>query len=664
MGNWRSFVPARAGWLLAATAWALTACGGGGGGGGGSPPPSGGGGNPPPAAPVDFRDEVVYQLLTDRFLNGDASNDSLGGRPADTLNLTNPNGWHGGDFAGIRQKIQEGYFQRMGFTALWISPVVVQVPPPGNGGGPNAAWPFAGYHGYWAERFDQLEPHFGDAAALRALGQAADAAGLKLIIDVVVNHAGYNSTLVGVNPAWFRTGAQCGSDDRTMCLAGLPDFRQDVTPAADYLLNSIRFLRDSVAVDGLRMDTMKHVDDAFWTRFFAAGSPADPAVLWTVGEVFTADVAQVARYVDTLGSPSAFDFPLKFALTSSLARGGPVRLLADLFAQDTSYRDPTKLSTFLDNHDVARFASESEAAGIAPAEADQRLGMALATLYFARGIPFVYYGTEIAMRGEGDSYDRPLGRTSREDMDFTRLDASTLDERLRALADARRSYPALRRGAQRTLFAPGTACQPPATTLDPAADFGDRLYMRGSFDGWLQPPPQSRLFTNQGGRQYQAAFELAPGNYEFKVAAADWTPEFSNAGARIVPGAPLTLAPSAGLGNTLLAIAAAGCYVLELNAASATNPVLTVTQRSAGADPEVFVFARTLAGARTVVAVVNNQRTSADLATLAGGGVSVAGLLADGALVEVTGAAHALSVAGGRLIGSVPPLTTLAVANP
>ena len=89
------------------------------------------------------------------------------------------------------------------------------------------------------------------------------------------------------------------------------------------------------------------------------------------------------------------------------------------------------------------------------AEADRRLDVALTVLYTVRGTPVVYYGTEIAMRGRGDSYDLPIGASSREDMDFTRLAASAFDERIKALADARRLYPALRRGTQRTLVAPG-----------------------------------------------------------------------------------------------------------------------------------------------------------------------------------------------------------------
>jgi hypothetical protein len=118
----------RAGWLVGFVSLLAAACGGGSGSGGDSGGSGGdpGGGVPPPPPPVattaDFRDEVVYQILTDRFANGDASNDSgLLDRRGDAVDRANPVGWHGGDFAGIQRKIEEGYFQRMGFTAIWIS---------------------------------------------------------------------------------------------------------------------------------------------------------------------------------------------------------------------------------------------------------------------------------------------------------------------------------------------------------------------------------------------------------------------------------------------------------------------------------------------------------------------------------------------------------------
>jgi glycosidase len=664
--------------LLAGLLVLLAACGGGGsggsggaaGGGGGSGGGSGGGGPPPTVADVDFRDEVVYQLLTDRFHNGDPSSD--GGRldrPGDAPDPGNPVGWHGGDFAGIQQKIEDGYFERLGVTALWISPVVLQVSPPSNGGGVNASKPFAGFHGYWADRFDAIEPHFGDLAALRALARAAEGAGLDLVIDVVVNHVGPGSSLLAANPGWFRTGSQCGSDDVTLCLAGLPDFRQEQAGVTSFLNGTIDFLRAELPeLDGLRMDTMKHVGGAYWRQFFAADGPGAPTKLWTVGEVFSGDVAQIAHYLDTLGSPSVFDFPLKFAVTDSLGRGGSTKRLADLFAEDARYRDPTRLATFLDNHDVWRFTSEAESGGATPDEADRRLDMALTLLFAARGIPVVYYGTEIAMRGRGDSYSLPIGESSREDMDFGQLASSRFDERLAALAAARSAHPALRRGAQRTLAAPGAGCRAPESGRDPAADFGDALYVRGSFDNWANPPPASQRFENLGSRQYEAAALLPGGRSEFKVAAADWSPEFANLSRDTVPGTPITLSAASGPGtNSRISVQDPGCYALALDATSTVSPVLTVTARTAGTDPDVFAFARTLPGENSVVFVVNNQRSDVDLSAVAGGGIDVRGLLGDGAaLDEITGndaAAGDLRVSNGRLLGTVPGLTAVVLAQ-
>jgi len=664
--------------LATSFAVVLAACGGGGDGGGANGGDAGGGGSgggdgdgggppPPVASKIDFRDEIVYQILTDRFVNGDASNDSGRlDRPADAVDPENPVGWHGGDFAGIQQKVEEGYFQDLGFTTLWISPVVLQVPPPGNGGGVNASEPFVGFHGYWADRFDQIEPHFGDLDDLVALGKAADAAGIELIVDVVVNHVGPGSVLLDQHPDWFRRGSACGNDEVTLCLAGLPDFRQEVPEATDFLLDTIDWLRREVpSIDGLRMDTMKHVGDAFWSEFFAPGSPADPTGIWTVGEVFDGRVATIARYLDAVGAPSVFDFPLRFAVVDSLARGGTVRRIADVFAQDTAYDDPTLLSTFLDNHDVVRFTSEAESAGATAEETDRRLDMALTLLYTARGIPVVYYGTEIAMRGRGDSYALPIGESSREDMDFSQLTSTSIDERLKTLADLRQRFPALRRGGQRTLFTPGDRCQPANSSLDAAADFGDRLYVRGSFDGWANPPPESQSFVNLGSRQYEAAVELGAARHAFKVAAADWSPEFTNPDRDAGIGVPITLRAVPGTDtNTEIDIAASGCYVFALDATSTTNPVLTVSGRTGGAaDPDVFAFARTMTGEVALVVVINNERSEVDLAALAGGGIDVSGLLPDGDAADVSGLAIALDVSDGRLRGRVPALSAVVLAT-
>ena len=133
-----------------------------------------------------------------------------------------------------------------------------------------------------------------------------------------------------------------------------------------------------------------------------------------------------------------------------------------------------------------------------------------------------------------------------------------------------------------------------------------------------------------------------------------------------LPGVPITLRTAVGTTtNSRLPVATAGCHSFALDATSTTSPVLTVTARTTGAgDPDVFAFARTLAGQPSVVVVVNNERSAVDLDELPGGGVDLQGLVADGAVTEITGAAVGnLQVANGRLRGRVPALTAVALVD-
>ena len=417
------------------------------------------------SGPHDWRDEVIYFAFTDRFANGDVRNDN-GTRvgPGEARDPGNPLGWHGGDWAGIRQKIQEGYFRKLGVTAIWVSPVVLQTPPfiVRDSGSPNDGRAFTGYHGYWAEDFFKTDPHYGTLADLRALVKTAHQHGLKVIQDVVVNHAGYGASLTRERPEWFHTDAECQASadkDRDCPLAGLPDFKQDdptVGPAVTAYLNDfIRFWVARTGVDGLRMDTMKHVPDGYWRQFFAPDGPGDPGRIWTVGEVYNGDPAVLAHYMDALGSPSVFDFALYFSMKDNLSSGaGSLDAVADVFARDTAYRDATRLTTFVDNHDVKRFVTEVTDRGGSALEARERLDLALSLMFMARGTPSVYYGTEIAMPGSGDPYSAQPGLGNREDMDFAAVPSSPVAERLARLAAARRASYALTHGAQQELWRP------------------------------------------------------------------------------------------------------------------------------------------------------------------------------------------------------------------
>ncbi len=240
-----------------------------------------------------------------------------------------------------------------------------------------------------------------------------------------------------------------------------------------------------------------------------------------------------------------------------------------------------------------------------------------------------------------------------------------LRPRIAALAAARQSYAALRRGTQTIVSAPGGACEAEDTGNDPAEDFGVAMFARGTFNDWADPPPDSAGFVNLGGAVYEAKVTLGAGDQRYKVAAADWSVEFAyvEADSGVTPlDTEVTMASAAGQGTEgQVNIAEGGCYLWRMNAADPAAPTLTISQDSAGSPTDVLAFQRDLEGSPSVVVVVNNEDTDVDLATLGSGGVPVT--LADGAVTEITGADTDLAVAGGLLTGTMPARTTLLVSD-
>ncbi|WP_051963273.1 alpha-amylase family glycosyl hydrolase [Deinococcus misasensis] len=402
----------------------------------------------------NWKEQSIYFVLTDRFHNGNTSNDNgTNSRPGDAKDLSNPMGWHGGDLAGLKQKIESGYFNQMGFTAIWLTPVYLQVPPVLTQDGPNKGRYHAGYAGYWAEDFFQVDPHLGTLQDYKDLIAAAHAKGLYVIQDMVVNHAGYEANLFKTKPGWFHSMSCPTWNDITCPLAGLPDFNQQNTEVRNFLNDSTRFWVDQTGIDGIRMDTMKHVYDDYWPQYFAAGGPADVNKVWTVGEVFDYGPDFVSKYL-RLGSPSVFDFPLQQALVNSLGKRGSLDAVAGILAQDSKYPDAARLTTFLDNHDKRRFMSEGIEVGVPEGEMRERLDAATSLMYMVRGTPSIYYGTEIYMQGKGDPYNYPSGQTNREDMNFSAASTSPFTTRLTKLNQARKTYKALTGGAYTELWRP------------------------------------------------------------------------------------------------------------------------------------------------------------------------------------------------------------------
>lgn len=362
--------------------------------------------------------DLIYFLMTDRFNNGDPTND-WNVRPAD------PQAYHGGDFKGVIDKLD--YIKDLGFTAIWISPVVQNQ--------------IGGYHGYWATDFYKTNEHFGSLTELRNLVDQAHAKGIKVIIDLVVNHTGQLHPWVGEAryQDWFhpRKNIVNYSDQQEVengWLAGLPDLNQENPEVKEYLINMAKWWIAETGIDGYRLDTVKHIPKEFWKDFTASIKKEYPH-FFLLGEVFDGRADYVASYQKT-GIDGITDYPVYYAIRDVFGGYQPASRLVDAMSRAAAnYPNPHLMGTFIDNHDLPRFVNQLYSFK------QERLEQALAFEMTYTGIPIFYYGTEIGMDGGADP-------DNRRDMDWsTRAHAtSPVTGWVKKLTAIRRNNPALSSG--------------------------------------------------------------------------------------------------------------------------------------------------------------------------------------------------------------------------
>ncbi len=363
-------------------------------------------------------DDVVYLIMPDRFADGDPSNDD----PAISKGLfdrARSRFYHGGDLQGILDHL--AYFKSLGVTTLWLTPVYDNTNKLHNG--------FTDYHGYGAIDDYAVDEHLGSLELLRKLIDQAHAMGLKVIQDQVANHVGPDHPWVNdpPKPTWFH-GTRSRHINETWQIWSLPDphaspklqrdvldgwfgnmlpdLAQEDPDVAQYEIQNALWWIGTAGFDGIRQDTLPYVPRAFWHDWSAALKRQYPA-LRAVGEVFDPDPAVpsffqggITRFdgIDT-GIDSVFDFPGYFDLRKVFAGGDSLEVLSRTLAADRLYPDPSRLVTFLGNHDVVRFMSE-------PGATIAKLKLAFTALLTMRGIPCIYYGDEIGMAGDPDPDNR------------------------------------------------------------------------------------------------------------------------------------------------------------------------------------------------------------------------------------------------------------------
>jgi glycosidase len=414
--------------------------------------------------------DVMYLIMTDRFANGDTSNDHPAGTRDDDPSAAR--GWHGGDFRGIEQHLD--YLQQLGVTTVWTTPVYDNTPSPQS------------YHGYSATDMYAVDPHFGTLADYRHLAAALHQRGMKIVLDTVPNHVGPNHPWVDDEPTpdWFhgtlahhsvaKSNFSSISDPHAAPLASrdvirgwfanaLPDLNQENPLVSKYLIQNAIWWIETAGLDGLRLDTFPYVGRGFWHDYHAQLHTIYPH-LTTVGEIFNADPTITAYFaggvvqqgIDTgLGTP--FDFPMYFALRDVLVHGAPMTRLEDTLRQDRLYPHPQNLVTFFGNHDTTRFLGEKGATV-------DELKLAFALLATMRGMPQIYSGDEIAMQGGEDPDNRrnfPGGFPDASKNAFSSAGRTPQEQDTFAWASMlfgfRKEHPVLQTGEQQNIFADDSA---------------------------------------------------------------------------------------------------------------------------------------------------------------------------------------------------------------
>ena len=410
----------------------------------------------------DVKDDVFYFVMPDRFDNGDPANDMGSKTIAISRGGFNPesNGhYHGGDLRGLINKLD--YLQGMGITAIWMTPIMRNQAVQGDS---------SGYHGYWTLDFTEIDPHLGSNAELKELIDKAHAKGMKVFFDIITNHTadvikyeechrnattqfstsqqlceyrsladkaagkGYtpyveaNETELK-SPAWLNDpkyyhnqGDSTWQGENSIYgdFMGLDDVDTDHPEVVAGFIKIYQDIIEQFKPDGFRIDTVKHVNIEFWQQFTPAivefANKQGIPNFFVFGEVYAEDARVLSKFTTEGDIQSVLDLHLQLAVKNVFGRGAATTELEQLFALDHLYDDHNSTSddlmNFISNHDMGRFGYYMEQAFPDSSEADKlkRVKLANALMYFARGIPVVYYGDEQGFVGEGGD------KGAREDM--------------------------------------------------------------------------------------------------------------------------------------------------------------------------------------------------------------------------------------------------------
>lgn len=368
-------------------------------------------------------EDVLYLIMPDRFANGNPENDVVDGMREKKIDRADSFARHGGDIQGISNHLD--YIADLGVTAIWLNPTQENDMESGS------------YHGYAITDYYQIDRRFGSNEDFCALVEKAHEKNLKVVMDMIFNHCGSENYLFRDKPSkeWFNYHSNyvqtsfktasvmdihASAFEKKIATDGwftsvMPDFNQRNRHVARYLIQSSIWWIEYAGINGIRQDTHPYADFDFmsqWCKEVLDEYPYFNIVgeTWLNSNVLVSYWQKNSKLAAPLNSnlPTVMDFPLQALINQAFDEetgewGGGLYKLYDYQTQDLVYANPMNLLTFLDNHDTSRFAQTDEMA-----KNLKRYKQAMVFLLTTRGIPQIYYGTEILMTGDKGKGDGDL----------------------------------------------------------------------------------------------------------------------------------------------------------------------------------------------------------------------------------------------------------------
>ena len=380
------------------------------------------------AGDFDWDEAVIYFAVTDRFFDGDASNNDAYGVGDYNTGKKGGSSYHGGDFAGLNQKLD--YLKDLGVNTIWITPIVENIKEDQHDKETDTAT--YGYHGYWASDFTKLNGHLGTEEQFEALLEAAHSKDMKIMVDVVLNHAGYgtedhfNDILMdadGKKISMIRDDSNTISgDDKYDALSGLPDFVTENKAVTDQLVAWQTGWMSKYSIDYYRVDTVKHVETTTWAAFKNSLTKVNPDFKM-IGEYSGAGYANNAGELGTGTMDALLDFDFN-DFAQNFVTGNISSVENSLQKRNSAINNTATMGSFLSSHDEDtlqyKLVSESK---ISEEEAYNLMKVAATLQITAKGQPVIYYGEEI---GQGGANNWPF-QTNRRDFDWTELEEQKAD---------------------------------------------------------------------------------------------------------------------------------------------------------------------------------------------------------------------------------------------